>query len=118
VQRPRCEGQGAIQELFECTVAYLTERQQLGVPIGSFQVLQHIAADMFSETELCKSAMILAASQVDSPDDEIRNQTYRLRSSSLPTAVGSFRTARFDSSAVSVSPTSWTKGSSSSDFEC
>ncbi len=70
--RPRSEGPGVIQELFERTVAYLTVRQQFGMPIGSFQVLQHIAADMFSETELCKSAMILAASQVDSPDDEIR----------------------------------------------
>ena len=52
-------------------MAYLTERQQTGVPIGSFRALQHVTADMFSETELCRSAMILAASQVDSPDDEI-----------------------------------------------
>jgi alkylation response protein AidB-like acyl-CoA dehydrogenase len=66
------EGQGAIQELFERTLAYLKEREQFGVPIGSFQALQHVAADMFSETELCRSAMILAAIQVDSPDDEIR----------------------------------------------
>ena len=66
------EGQGVIQELFERTVAYLKERQQFDVPIGSFQALQHVAADMFSETELCKSAMILAAIQVDSRDAEIR----------------------------------------------
>jgi len=66
------EGQGAIQELFDRTVAYLQQREQFGVPIGSFQALQHKAADMFAETELCKSTMILAAIQADSEDDEER----------------------------------------------
>jgi len=66
------EGQGQVQELFERTVAYLKEREQFGVPIGSFQALQHKAADMYAESELCKSAMILAAIQVDHPDPEVR----------------------------------------------
>jgi alkylation response protein AidB-like acyl-CoA dehydrogenase len=66
------EGQGAIQELFDRTVAYLQQREQFGVRIGSFQALQHRAADMFAETELCKSTMILAAIQADSEDTEER----------------------------------------------
>ena len=66
------EGQGEIQELFERTVAYLKERQQFGVPIGTFQALQHRAADMFIETELCRSTMILAAIQADSEDPDER----------------------------------------------
>ncbi len=66
------EGQGALQELFERTVAYLKERKQFDVPIGSFQALQHKAADMFAEVELCRSAMILAAIYVDSDDAEER----------------------------------------------
>ena len=66
------EGQGAIQELFDRTVAYLKQRQQFGVPIGTFQALQHRAADMFAELELCRSTMILAAIQADSEDDEER----------------------------------------------
>jgi alkylation response protein AidB-like acyl-CoA dehydrogenase len=66
------EGQGAVQELFERTVAYLKQRVQFGVPIGSFQALQHKASDMYAETELCKSSMYLAAIQADTDDDEER----------------------------------------------
>jgi alkylation response protein AidB-like acyl-CoA dehydrogenase len=66
------EGLGQIRELFERTVAYLKERQQFGVPIGSFQVLQHVASDMYAEMELCYSASILASIQVDHSDVETR----------------------------------------------
>jgi alkylation response protein AidB-like acyl-CoA dehydrogenase len=66
------EGQGAIQELFTRTIEYLKQREQFDVPIGSFQALQHRAADMYAEAELCKSTMILAAIQADSQDDEER----------------------------------------------
>ncbi len=66
------EGMGAIQELFERTVAYLKQREQFGTPIGSFQALQHRAADMFAEVELCRSTMILAAIQADEDDSDER----------------------------------------------
>jgi alkylation response protein AidB-like acyl-CoA dehydrogenase len=66
------EGLGHIRELFERTVAYLKDREQFGVPIGSFQVLQHIASDMYAELELCSSASILASIQVDNPDADTR----------------------------------------------
>lgn len=66
------EGYGAAQELFERTVAYLKQREQFGVPIGTFQALQHIAADMYAEIELCKSANMLSAIQIDLDDVEQR----------------------------------------------
>ncbi len=66
------EAQGCLQQMFELTVSYLKEREQFGSKIGSFQALQHRAADMFAETELCKSAMILAAIRADETDADTR----------------------------------------------
>ena len=66
------EGLGCVQELFERTVAYLKQRVQFDVPIGSFQALQHRAADMYAQTELCRSAMILAAIRADEEDEALR----------------------------------------------
>ena len=56
---------GGIQEAFERTLAYLKERQQFGVAIGTFQALQHRAAKMFCEIELCKSVVIKALKAID-----------------------------------------------------
>ncbi len=66
------EAQGELAELFERTVAYLKQREQFGVPIGTFQALQHKAADMYAEVELCKSVSMLAAIEADSDDAELR----------------------------------------------
>ena len=41
------EAVGAMDESLKTTVEYLKTRNQFGVPIGSFQTLQHRAADMF-----------------------------------------------------------------------
>jgi alkylation response protein AidB-like acyl-CoA dehydrogenase len=55
---------GSMTACFEQTVAWLKTRHQFGVPIGSFQALQHRAARMFVEIELCRSA-VLAASRCE-----------------------------------------------------
>ena len=56
---------GVALEAFERTLAYLKERKQFGVPIGSFQALQHRAAILFGEIEICKSLVLHALQQLD-----------------------------------------------------
>jgi len=62
---------GGIQEAFERTVAYLKEREQFGVKIGSFQALQHQAAKMFCEIELCKSIVIKSLKAIDENNEDL-----------------------------------------------
>ncbi len=56
---------GVAAECFERTLVYLRERKQFGVPIGSFQALQHRAAILYSELELCKSLVLGALQKLD-----------------------------------------------------
>ncbi len=56
---------GSIQESFARIVDYLNQRQQFGVLIGSFQGLQHRAAVMYSEIELCTSIVRAAVAALD-----------------------------------------------------
>lgn len=65
---------GSIQEVFNRIVDYLKQREQFGVLIGSFQGLQHRAANMYSEIELCKSVVRASLAALDnekSTKDEI-----------------------------------------------
>ena len=61
---------GGMACAFESTVAYLRERKQFGVVIGTFQALKHRAARMLVEVELGRSAVMAAARAIDagSPD--------------------------------------------------
>ena len=47
---------------------YALEREQFGVPIGSFQALQHMMADMYVRTALARSATYAAAAVLDDPE--------------------------------------------------
>jgi alkylation response protein AidB-like acyl-CoA dehydrogenase len=62
---------GIAQETFERTMAYLKERKQFGVPIGVFQALQHRAAILFGEIELCKSAVLKALQAIDEDSSQL-----------------------------------------------
>ena len=62
---------GIAQETFARTVEYLKERKQFGVPIGVFQALQHRAAILFGEIELCKSVVLKALQAIDEDSDEV-----------------------------------------------
>ncbi|MEO0390820.1 MAG: acyl-CoA dehydrogenase family protein [Pseudomonadota bacterium] len=54
---------------FGMTVQYLKERKQFGIEIGRFQALQHRAAHLWSETELCQSTVRHAGRQLDEDPD-------------------------------------------------
>jgi len=56
---------GIAQESFGRTIEYLKERKQFGVPIGSFQALQHRAAQLHTEIELSKSVVLKALHALD-----------------------------------------------------
>jgi len=59
------EMMGCALEAFERTIDYLKERIQFDAHIGSFQALQHRAAHMRCEIELCRSVLMQALSTVD-----------------------------------------------------
>ena len=56
---------GLVSEVFERTVAYLKDREQFGVRIGTFQGLKHRAANMFCEVELAQAVVLDALSALD-----------------------------------------------------
>ncbi|WP_111498357.1 MULTISPECIES: acyl-CoA dehydrogenase family protein [Marinobacter] len=68
------EAVGAMEALNETTREYVQTRQQFGMPIGKFQVIQHKLADMFIATEQARSMAILAASESDSDDRDQRRR--------------------------------------------
>jgi alkylation response protein AidB-like acyl-CoA dehydrogenase len=52
---------GGMQRTLETTINYAKTRKQFGKPIGIFQAVQHLCADMYLETESSRSAIYYAA---------------------------------------------------------
>ncbi|MCP3724487.1 acyl-CoA dehydrogenase family protein [Paraburkholderia sp. CNPSo 3272] len=61
------EAVGAMEIARDFTLEYLRTRKQFGLPIGSFQALQHRMADVLLEIEQARSAVINAAAAIDAP---------------------------------------------------
>jgi len=59
------ESVGAMKFACDSTLEYLKTRKQFGVPIGSFQALQHRMVDMVIACEQARSMACLACSKVD-----------------------------------------------------
>jgi len=68
------EAVGVLQYACDATLEYLKTRKQFGVPIGSFQALQHRAVDMFVATEQARSMACLACSKADNETDARERQ--------------------------------------------
>jgi alkylation response protein AidB-like acyl-CoA dehydrogenase len=63
------EAVGAMKFACDTTLEYLKTRKQFGVPIGTFQALQHRMVDMFIAYEQAKSMACLACSKVDASEN-------------------------------------------------
>lgn len=68
------EAVGVMSAMHTLTVDYLKVRKQFGVPIGSFQVLQHKAVDMFVAIEQARSITLYATTMADSEDGDERTR--------------------------------------------
>jgi alkylation response protein AidB-like acyl-CoA dehydrogenase len=62
------DGVGAAQRALELAVEYAKERVQFGKPIGSFQAVQHLCADMLRAVELGRAAAYYACWADDDAD--------------------------------------------------
>jgi alkylation response protein AidB-like acyl-CoA dehydrogenase len=63
------EAAGAMKFACDTTLEYLKTRKQFGVPIGTFQALQHRIVDLYVAQEQARSMACLACSKVDASND-------------------------------------------------
>src|SRR5215208_1496210 len=62
---------GVCQRALDMTVAYVSERKQFGVPVGSFQAVGHRCAQMLLDTEGARSAAYFAAWAADAAPEQL-----------------------------------------------
>jgi len=74
---------GLAQRMLDLTVAYVTERQQFGVPIGSFQAVKHHLADALMDLSLARPATYRAA------DSSVHDRPTAGRDASMAKAMAS-----------------------------
>ena len=67
---------GLADRLTELAVAYAKERVQFDRPIGGFQAIKHMLADMLTRTEVARAAVYSAGAALDEASD--RNTKHRL----------------------------------------
>jgi alkylation response protein AidB-like acyl-CoA dehydrogenase len=81
---------GGMQRALELTVAYAKTRKQFGKPIGIFQAVQHLCADMYLETESSRSATYYAAWALEEnvPDAAAAVSVAKMYSSDASRTVG------------------------------
>src|SRR5204862_6142331 len=59
---------GTCQAIFDTNVHYAKQRQQFGVPIGSFQAVKHKLANMFVAIQRARALCVFAAATINEDD--------------------------------------------------
>ncbi len=62
---------GVAQRALDMTLAYVKERRQFGVPVGSFQAVQNRCAQMLLDVESCRSTTLYAAWAADAAPERL-----------------------------------------------
>ena len=73
------EGVGIMQVLKDKTIEYSKSRTQFGVPIGSFQALQHRMVDMLTACEQAQSLLLWTAMSCAAGDDQAKRAISSLK---------------------------------------
>ena len=60
---------GLADRCTEMSVAYAKEREQFDRPIGAFQAVKHLCADMLMRTEVARAAVYAAGAHLDAADE-------------------------------------------------
>jgi alkylation response protein AidB-like acyl-CoA dehydrogenase len=66
---------GVCQRALDMTVAYVKDRKQFGVPVGSFQAVAHRCAQMLLGTETARSTVYYAAWAADADPERLPEAT-------------------------------------------
>lgn len=71
---------GTSQAIFDVVRAYVCEREQFGVKIGSFQAIKHKLANMYVALEAARATTYFAAGAIDEDDERRGEATHMAKS--------------------------------------
>lgn len=66
---------GVASAAVDLATAYAREREQFGRPIGSFQAVKHLLAEMFTKSDVARSGVYSAACALDDASDDDPRRT-------------------------------------------
>jgi butyryl-CoA dehydrogenase len=69
------QGVGVAQGAFETAVKYAKERHQFGSPVISFQAVQHLLADMATQTEAARSLVYAVSRYIDGGAKDVSKES-------------------------------------------